>query len=304
LASFGLAERLKWRPLPMARSLPTLLQITGVGFFALALAWPQFFFALIWGGGTLLVDPWVYRRDAKRSLLGAIERGEPAVIAQLLVGGLMIGLLWELYNTGSRAKWIYTVPGLEELKLFEMPLIGFLGFPVLALDGWAVWNALVVARLGAESISRPVSTSRRRFRAVIVAATAGVLFSISVFAGMERWTITSVTPTLPEMVGAVAPLLEAAGYDVFSLASADPDGLELATSAADAHAWVRRANLVTLQGIGTENARYLEAAGVTSVAELAASDPEALTAALIEAGAPNVRPPRVRVWVKGAQELR
>ena len=102
----------------------------------------------------------------------------------------------------------------------------------------------------------------------------------------------------------MAPLLEAAGYDVFSLASADPDGLEFATSDPDAHVWVRRANLVTLRGIGAENARYLEAAGVTSVGELATSDPDVLTDALIQGGAPDVRPRRVGVWVRGAQGLR
>ncbi len=61
---------------------------------------------------------------------------------------------------------------------------------------------------------------------------------------------------------------------------------------------------MTLQGIGAENARYLELAGVTSVVELATSDPDTLTGALIEVGAPNVRPRRVRVWVRGAQGLR
>ncbi|HSH74675.1 MAG TPA: DUF4332 domain-containing protein [Longimicrobiales bacterium] len=304
LAGFGFVEGLTWRPVRMATWLPTVLQLAGIGFFLAALAWPRVLFPLIWGGVTLFVDPWVYRRDPKRSLVGAIERGEPALIVQLLVGGLAIGLLWELYNVGARGKWIYTVTGLEELKLFEMPLLGFLGFPVLALDGWAVWSALVVARLAVDPGS-PTGSGAFRSTAAVGALTLGVSVSCAaVLAGMERWTITSVTPTLEEVAGPAAPRLEAAGYDVFSLAGADPDGLELATGSPDASTWVRRARLMVLRGIGAENALRLEAAGVTSIAELAAADPEELMAALMDAGAPHIRAARVRVWVKGARELR
>ena len=36
-------------------------------------------------------------------------------------------LLWELLNSVARAQWIYTVPGLEGAKLFEMPAISQAG---------------------------------------------------------------------------------------------------------------------------------------------------------------------------------
>ena len=301
-ADVGLGHAIRWRPRSLSATLPWILQVVGLGFFALALLWPRFFFPLIWGGVTLLADPWVYRRDPERSLLGALERGRPALIAQLLVIGLVIGLLWELYNTQARAKWIYTVPGLEELKLFEVPVLGFLGFPVLALDGWAVWNALVLAGLARAPSPRPSPVSRRR-RTLGVAALSAAL-CVAVLAGMDRWTITSVTPPLAEVAGDAAPLLEAAGYDVFSLAKADPGGLELATGEAEAHLWVQRARLVVLRGIGARNARHLEAVGVGSVAALSAADPEELFAALISHGAAHIRLPRVRVWVRGAQGLR
>jgi predicted flap endonuclease-1-like 5' DNA nuclease len=127
--------------------LPGLLQLVGVAMVVVALAWPQVFYPLIWGAVTLLLDPLVYRRDPHRSLLGDLARRRPGRILRLLLGGLVIGLIWELFNSQARGKWIYTVPGLEELKLFEMPIAGFLGFPVLALDGWAFWQTLVVYRL-------------------------------------------------------------------------------------------------------------------------------------------------------------
>lgn len=301
-ADLGLGRRMEWRARTIAPTLPFVLQVCGLCLFSLALLVPRFFFPLVWGAVTLLVDPWVYRRDPERSLLGALERGRPALIVQLLLGGLAIGFLWELYNTQARAKWIYTVPGLEDLKLFEMPVLGFLGFPVLALDGWAAWNALVLARV-AWTPSRGAFVGPRAGRALRAGMISAVL-CVAVLAGMDRWTVASVTPPLEDVVGTSAPLLRAAGYDVFSLAEADSDGLEVATGQGAAQSWVRRAELVVLRGIGVPNARRLEEIGVSSVDALSSADPAVLYSALISRGAEHVSLPRVEVWVRGAQGRR
>jgi len=139
LETFGVAFGVRAPLLRVAPRLPELLQATGVLFFLVALLLPRIFFPLIWGGVTLLVDPWVYRRDPSRSLLGALEEGRPGVIVRLLLGGLAIGFLWELYNTQARGKWIYTVPGLEELKVFEMPILGYLGYGPFAWELYAIY---------------------------------------------------------------------------------------------------------------------------------------------------------------------
>jgi hypothetical protein len=39
----------------------------------------------------------------------------------------------------ARAKWQYTVPIMENLKIFEMPLPGYLGFPALALECFTMY---------------------------------------------------------------------------------------------------------------------------------------------------------------------
>lgn len=297
LEASGVAEGVRWRRLPVSRTLLAALQGAGILFFALALAWPRFFFPLIWGGVTLLVDPWVYRRDPGRSLVGALERGRPGVILRILLGGLAIGFLWELYNARARGHWIYTVPGMEEVKLFEMPVLGFLGFPVLALDGWVAWNALVLARLAP---GEGTPANRRR---VALAVPLALAASVGVLRGMERWTVTSATPVLSEVVGAAAPRLQAAGMSVFTLAHADPGHVaEAADTAVDvARDWVRAARLMTLRGIGAANARALEQAGVPSVEDLARVDAGALADRLRQAGVPRITDARVRVWVRAAR---
>ncbi len=321
-ADLGVARGVRWPRLPVRTGLPYALQAAGVLFFVLALAWPRLLFPLLWGGVTLLADPWVYRHDPERSLLGALERGRPAVILQLLLGGLAIGLIWEAYNVHARAKWIYTVPGLEDVKLFEMPVPGFLGFPVLALDAWAVWNTLVLTGLAHEPLQRTWRDSgapdteaatvraRRgprlpaRARALLILAAA--LLSLGALRGMERWTISSTTPRMEALAGRRTGALRRLGYDIFSLARADSATVARVGGVPLRHAgrWVRLARLATLRGIGSANALRLERLGVRSVAELARADPDSLFRRLAAEGAPAIRPERVRVWVRAASGLR
>lgn len=277
------------------------IQLIGAAALLAPLVWPTFLFPLVWAGGLLLVDPWVYRRDPERSLLADLERRQPGRVVRLLVGGMMIGLLWELYNVSARGKWIYTVPGLEELKLFEMPLLGFFGFPVFALEGFAVYQALVVSGLAAPDRGHAKPPSHIT---VALAAILAIVFSALVLLGMEHYTISSMTPRLADFQGVSSSALEHAGYDIFSLAEADAASVEAQTglSAQTARVWVDRAQLTVLRGIGSENAKRLEATGISTVTELAAVDPERLVERLRREPGRPVYAARVRVWVRGARD--
>ena len=276
------------------------LQAAGFLMLLLPLVWPRFFFPFVWGGVTLVADPWVYRRDPSRSLLGDLERGAPGRPLRLLVGGMAIGLLWELFNAAARSRWIYTVPWLEDLKLFEMPLLGFFGFPVFALEGFAAYQALVIAGL-AVSQNGAARAAPKTFRGT--AAALACVFALLVLLGMERETISSTTPRLAELPGVPATILDRAGYDAFELAEAAPAVLAASLDADPrrARAWVATARLATLRGIGTDNVRRLRATGIATVEELAAADPRALSRRL-EADSRDPAPPaRVRVWVRAAR---
>ena len=63
------------------------------------------------------------------------------------------GFLWELWNFWARTKWVYTVPGVEALKVFEMPLLGFLGFPPFAVECQSAVRFLEAWRERTESAS-------------------------------------------------------------------------------------------------------------------------------------------------------
>jgi hypothetical protein len=107
--------------------------LLGAVMLALTLVWPRLAFPLVWLGFAFLLDPVNYRRG-RPSLLKELEQGSPAKLIQLLLAGLICGGLWEFWNYWATAKWIYTVPWVGEVKLFEMPVLGFLGFPPFVVE--------------------------------------------------------------------------------------------------------------------------------------------------------------------------
>jgi hypothetical protein len=79
-------------------------------------------------GFVFLLDP------INKALGGPSLTDDPNWTISLLWSGLLCGVLWEFWNYWSGAKWHYTVPIMEHLKIFEMPLPGYLGFMPFALE--------------------------------------------------------------------------------------------------------------------------------------------------------------------------
>jgi len=318
LESFGVARRLRGRPFTLRPSHLRLIPALGVVFVALAVWRPLTFFPLIWGAFTLLLEPWNYRRDPAGSLLGDVAAGRYGRIVRLLLAGAAIGLFWESLNSFAGARWIYTVPGLEDLKLFEMPLLGFLGFPVFALDCYVMYTALAGLGLAPDrwrTEAQPAATTLHRSGSMRRAgarwsAMAAAAFCILVLAGMDYWTVDSYRPLVRELPGVDAgtalALRDAGAPSVYAVAELDSMQVSRATGADAARAGeiVRAAGLARTRGIGTLNATALLAAGFHDLCALAAADPIELTAAVRAmrhrpyAG----RPARVRVWIRAARE--
>jgi hypothetical protein len=294
----GRGPRIKVGPVDL-----TWAMLLGFIMCAMALGKPTLFFPLIWGGVFLIADPLVYRRDPELSLLADLEHGDWTRIGRLLLSGLGIGLLWETYNFWARGKWIYTVPWLEQLKLFEMPPFGFLGFPVFALEAWSMYHLLCVLGVAAP-ISRPFRLARTR---TVVAGSVAVLFAVTVLGGMERYLISSVSPRLIEIPGValseIASFRAAGVRTPFDLATADADSLAARTplSPEEADAAVAIARLITLRGIGAVHGAELYHLGIASVCGLANRNPEQLYHT-IRTARDNIRPTpaEVRVWVRAA----
>ncbi|HEY7172864.1 MAG TPA: hypothetical protein VH417_18560 [Vicinamibacterales bacterium] len=76
--------------------------------------------------------------------------------ANLLLSGLLCGVLWEFWNFWAGAKWHYTVPIMEHLKIFEMPLPGYLGFPPFAVECFVMY-VFVRALVAGPRAGRPIA---------------------------------------------------------------------------------------------------------------------------------------------------
>jgi hypothetical protein len=132
----GLQGRIKIR---ISRPLAFLLIAAG----ALAAVVPLVFISqwlvpLVWLSFALLLDPLNALRGSP-SVMGDLARGDFRRLAALLASGGVCGLLWEFWNYWAATKWTYTVPYLGSVRLFEMPVLGYLGFPPFAIECWAMY---------------------------------------------------------------------------------------------------------------------------------------------------------------------
>lgn len=97
-----------------------------------------YLFGLVWIGFYLLLDPLNFRLGLP-SLLGDISYGRWSRFCALLASGWICGWLWEFWNYWAAAKWHYIFPMFQNIKIFEMPAPGFLGFLPFALECFAMY---------------------------------------------------------------------------------------------------------------------------------------------------------------------
>jgi hypothetical protein len=101
-------------------------------------------FGLIWVGFFFLLDP-VNHVFGGRSVLAELRNKNYELFIALTAGGLVCGILWEFWNYWAIGKWVYSVPiSIAGPKLFEMPLLGYLGFIPFAYECRAMQQSLLL----------------------------------------------------------------------------------------------------------------------------------------------------------------
>jgi len=130
--------------------------LAGCTMLALILAWPLYFYPFVWASLFLIVEP-INLRLGRRSILTQVKHGDWRTVIALSIGGLICGFFWELWNYFSHPKWTYHVPFAGFWYLFEMPLLGYLGYLPFALELYAIVHlahrrppALRISRSGGE----------------------------------------------------------------------------------------------------------------------------------------------------------
>lgn len=110
--------------------------LAGFAMLLLPFAYPDATFPTIWMGLFLVSDS-LNCFTGGASILGMLERGGTRIPVQLMASGLMMGFFWEFWNFQAYPKWIYQLLPVFQpaVRLFEMPLIGYIGYLPFA---WSV----------------------------------------------------------------------------------------------------------------------------------------------------------------------
>lgn len=136
--SFDWVERFKRGPrIPASRRSYRVFLLGGLAMLALLVTWPRTFYPFVWGHLYLLIESvngWLGRR----TLLDDLQHGDWRPVASLAVGALICGVFWEMWNYYAYPKWTYDAPGANFWHVFEMPLLGFIGYLPFALELYAL----------------------------------------------------------------------------------------------------------------------------------------------------------------------
>ncbi len=180
LGNLGIARRVPGPAIRVSARLLNACVIAGLVMMSLVVLLPRYCFPLLWVGPVLILDPLIYRRDRVASLLGQAAQGSYALLLRLMLAGLVCGVLWEFWNYWSGAKWVYAIPFFNFWKVFEMPLLGYLGFMPFALQCYLFWQLLRLVRK---------AYAGRGWRISLVTASLAAMYCALVFYGIDHFTV-------------------------------------------------------------------------------------------------------------------
>jgi hypothetical protein len=316
LEALGFFKRAKIKKTKISPDGYTVLILLGTLCLVSSVLIPEYFFPLIWVGFIFLLEPFNYRFGG-RSLLRDLEEGNPQKIYLLLIAGLICGFLWEFWNFWAQSKWIYTVPFFEK-KGFEMPFLGFLGFPPFVVQAYVMVNFISLFRSGRgweESTYRLNLERRTRPLTMILTAILIGCFSILIFRAIDFNAVDSYYPRLkdaywiePQYRRELPKVGIATLDDLLSKTREKKERDELALRLLIPKElliqWMEKAQLVQLNGLGIENLRVLEAVDISSISALAQEDPEKLYQKIFEVVQGRVLPrkAKIRIWVREARK--
>ena len=317
LEALGFLKRAKIKKTKISPDGYTVLILLGTLCLVSSVLIPEYFFPLIWVGFIFLLEPFICRFGGK-SLLNDLEDGNPQKIYLLLIAGLICGFLWEFWNFWALSKWVYTVPFFADKKGFEMPFLGFLGFPPFAVQAYVMYNFISLFRSGRgweESTYRLNLERKTRFLTTVLTVILISSFSVLIFRGIDIKTVDSYYPRLKDaywielQYRTDLPKVGIATLDDLLLKTGekkerDELALRLLIPKEVLIQWVEKAQLVQLKGLGIENLRLLEGVGICSVSALAQEDPEKLyekIGQVFQGGVPP-RKAKIRIWVRDARK--
>jgi hypothetical protein len=110
----------------------------GIISFIAPIVFPKFAFPLVWLSFFFILDPINYLHK-QPSIIGFLNKGKWSIPLSLASSGIILGFFWEFWNYWAIPKWTYHVPYVGFLKIFEMPVLGYLGYIPFTFELYAMY---------------------------------------------------------------------------------------------------------------------------------------------------------------------
>jgi hypothetical protein len=139
LSTFRWTNRIRFkRPLQLQRQGYLMLHLAGWLMLILMILFPKLFFPFLWLSLFFILDP-LNAMLGNRSLFTQLGQGRLQNWILYGLGALICGFFWELWNFYAFPKWVYEIPYLEVLHIFEMPLAGYGGYIPFGWELYALY---------------------------------------------------------------------------------------------------------------------------------------------------------------------
>lgn len=124
------------------KSTQILFHLAGWALLVYTLLLPSYSYAFIWMAIYFILDPVNYWTK-QPAIIKFTGHGDWRQLISLWTGCLVCGFFWEMWNYHSLPKWIYKVPGVDFWHVFEMPLLGYLGYFPFALELYVLYHFII-----------------------------------------------------------------------------------------------------------------------------------------------------------------
>ena len=113
--------------------------LAGILIIYLIFSLPGYFYPFVWLSVFLITEPinfWL----KNPSIFRYTAVGDWKPVIAFAVGGLICGFFWDMWNYFSYPKWIYNLPLFNFLKVFEMPILGYIGYIPFSLEIFSLYH--------------------------------------------------------------------------------------------------------------------------------------------------------------------
>jgi hypothetical protein len=124
--------------------------LLGIGCYSVLPLFPTETFPLVWIAPILILEPFAFSIRYPSLLMDVQINGRTRLFA-VMAATTVTGLFWEMWNYYSVPKWTYAIPYVGFWRVFEMPLLGYLGYPFFGIIVFS-YAAIVLMATGKQDL--------------------------------------------------------------------------------------------------------------------------------------------------------